>query len=226
MFFDPIYFIFIAPGLLIGLIATALLKIWGNEYKSKQNLNHISGADLVNRVAQEKSLKISLAVSDGDTFSDNYNPSDKSLTLSRDIAYGTTITAVAITAHELGHALQHKEGSFLIAIRSLLVPAVGIGTNLGYLLIVIGFVVNAIGVSEIGLILFSLSTLFTLITLPIEIDASSRAINMLSSSGILFPEEIGGAKRVLTAAALTYVAALFESIGQILYFFFKIRKND
>ena len=225
MFFDPIYLLFIAPGFLIGIIATALLRIWGNEYKSKQNLNHISGAELAGKVAADYNLRISLTVS-GDTYSDNYNPSDNTLTLSNEIAYGTTITALAITAHELGHAIQHKVKSPLIILRNFLVPAVGLGTNLGYLLIVIGFVINVINISELGIVFFSISTVFTFLTLPIEINASQRGIKLLVKSGYLFPEEVIGAKKVLAAAALTYIAALFESIGQILYFIFRIRKKN
>lgn len=225
MFFDPIYLVFIAPGLLLGLIATALLRIWGNEYKSTQNLQHISGSELAGRISSEYDLKIKLYVSP-DEYSDNFNPQDHTLTLSNEIAYGTTITAVAITAHELGHAMQHKNKSILMSLRTFLVPAVNIGTNLGYILIVMGLVIDFLAMSHVGLVLFSLSTIFTFLTLPIEIDASNKAINLLNNSGYLFPEEIGGAKKVLAAAALTYVAALFESIGQLLYFLFRIRRKN
>jgi Zn-dependent membrane protease YugP len=114
----------------------------------------------------------------------------------------------------------------LILLRGIILPAVNIGTNLGYFLIVIGFVISFLQLSEIGLVLFSLSTVFTLITLPIEIDASAKALNLLKKEQILFDDEMSGAKKVLAAAALTYVAALFQSIGQIMYFFFRIRSKD
>ena len=225
MFFDPVYILFIAPGFFVGLLATILLKFWGNKYKNVQNVNHLSGVELAGKISSLYKLDFNLIIY-GDTYSDNYNPTDKSLTLSRDVAYGTTITSLAITAHELGHAIQHKQGSILITIRSFLIPAVNIGTNLGYLLIVLGFIINFLQLSQAGIILFSLSTVFTLLTLPIEIDASNRAIKFLNTSEILFPDEVSGAKKILTAAALTYVAALFESVGQIFYFIFRIRKSN
>jgi Zn-dependent membrane protease YugP len=225
MYFDPIYFLFILPGLLLGVVASITLKIWYGQYSAKQNLNHISGSELAAKISQNFNLNLRLNVSD-QALSDNYDPTNETLTLSKDVAYGTTIAAVAITAHELGHALQHKQKSPLMLIRNLLVPAVNLGTNLGYFLIVIGFIINFLRLSELGLVLFSLSTVFTLLTLPIEINASSRALNLLQKNNVLFPDEMGGAKKVLTAAALTYVAALFQSIGQILYFFFRIRSKD
>jgi len=224
-YFDPVYLLFIAPGLLIGLFATVLLKYWGSKYKSLQNLNHITGAELVSKISQKYGLKLSMNIIDQE-YGDYYNPSENSLTLSRQTAYGTTITAVAVAGHELGHALQHKNHSPLIYIREFIVPAVNIGTNLGYILIVIGLVMSIFELSYAGLILFSISTIFTLVTLPIEIDASRRALNFINSSDILFPEEISGAKKVLSAAALTYVAALLQSVGQLLYFFFRIKKKN
>jgi Zn-dependent membrane protease YugP len=225
MFFDPIYFLFIAPGLLLGLIATILLKSWNKQYSQKQNVSHISGSELAARICQSRNIDIHFAVTDSE-LNDNYNPSDRTLTLSREVAYGTTVSAVAIAAHELGHVLQHKQKSPLILFRNLIIPAVNIGTNVGYILIIIGFVISALRISEIGLILFSLSTVFTLLTIPIEIDASTKALALLKDEQILYPDEIGGAKKVLAAAALTYVAALFQSIGQVLYFFFRIKDSD
>jgi len=224
-YFDPIYLLFITPGLLIGLIATILLRLWGNEYKSTQNINHISGSELASAISQNMGLKLQLRVTP-DEYNDSFDPRDRTLTLSNETAYGTTITSVAITAHELGHALQHKQKSALMSLRNILVPIVNIGTNLGYFLIVFGFVINALRLSEIGIIFFSLSTVFTLLTLPIEIDASNRALHILKTQNILYPDEISGARKVLTAAALTYVAALFESIGQILYFLFRIKRRE
>jgi hypothetical protein len=224
-YFDPIYILFIAPGLIMGLIASVLLKIWNNEYSKKQNVNHISGTDLVSRICQKNNINLQLQLTN-ETLGDNFNPSEMTLTLSKDVAYGTTIGAVAVAAHELGHVIQHKNKSPLIILRGIILPAVNIGTNLGYFLIVIGFVISFLKLSEIGLVLFSISTVFTLITLPIEIDASAKALNILKKEQILFDDEMGGAKKVLTAAALTYVAALFQSIGQILYFFFRIKNKE
>jgi Zn-dependent membrane protease YugP len=214
-----------APGLLIGIIASILLKVWNSEYSKKENVNHISGTDLVAKVCQKNNINLQLQLTN-EELGDNFNPRDMTLTLSKNVAYGTTIGAVAVAAHELGHVLQKNSKSPLILLREMIVPVVNIGTNTGYFLIVIGFVIDFLRLSELGLILFSLSTVFTLITLPIEIDASSKALKILKKEQILFDDEMSGAKKVLIAAALTYVAALFQSIGQILYFFFRIRSKD
>ena len=225
MFFDPIYLLFIAPGLFLSLIATILLNRWNKTYSQKHNLNHISGSELVARICQSENIDIHLSVADTE-LSNSYNSYDHRLTLSRDVAYETTISAVAIAAHELGHAMQHKQKSPLIIIRNFIVPAVNIVTQLGYLLIILGFVISTLKISEIGLILFSLSTVFILLTVPIELDASKKALILLKGEQILYPDEIGGAKKVLAAAALTYIASLVQSIGQVLYFFFRIKDRD
>jgi len=224
LYFDPIYILFIAPGLILGLAATLLLKYWGNEFKSIQSINHVSGAELVNKIGTLYNLDIKLNVMQED-FGDNYDTRSNTITLSNTSAYGSSITSLAVTAHELGHALQYKQKSPLILFRNFLVPIVNIGTNIGYFMIIIGFVLSIIRISELGLILFSLSTLFTLLTLPIEIDASNKAFIILKQSDILFEDEMVGAKKVLSAAVLTYVAALLQSITQVLYFFFRIKRK-
>jgi hypothetical protein len=149
---------------------------------------------------------------------DNYDPRKKVLSLSPAVYQGDSVASVAIAAHELGHALQDREGYFPLRLRSMLVPAVNIGSTLGWILIMIGLVLNLIGIAWLGVFAFSGGALFALATLPVELNASARAKELLSSSGIILsPEEKKGVNSVLNAAALTYVAALFTAVMQLLY---------
>ena len=149
---------------------------------------------------------------------DNYNPRKKELSLSSGIFQGTSVASLAIAAHELGHAQQDQEGYLALRFRTLLVPAVNIGSTLGWILIMVGLVLNLINIAWLGVFAFSGGTIFALATLPVELNASARARALLQNSGLLLSsEEIGGVNSVLNAAALTYVAALFTSVMQLLY---------
>lgn len=221
-YIDPLYIIFSLPAIFIGGLASLLLRYWTNKYLSRENLNHITGVEVVERIARKKGLDIRLTVNDN-FLSDHYNPSDRTLSLSRPIAQTTTITAVGIAAHEMGHALQHHNGNILLSLRNLLVPALNIGTSLGYFLLIMGIIIGFTQLAWVGIILFSGSTIFSFMTLPIELDASSKALKLIREEQLLFPEEISGAKKVLTAAALTYVAASLQSLGSLVYFFLRVR---
>jgi hypothetical protein len=149
---------------------------------------------------------------------DHYNPLKKELSLSPAVYQGSSVASVAIAAHELGHAMQDKEGYFPLQLRSLLVPAVNIGSTLGWILIMIGLLINFIGLAWLGILAFSGGAIFALATLPVELNASARAKVLLKSSGIsLTREEEQGVSSVLNAAALTYVASLFTAVMQLLY---------
>jgi len=229
-FFDPVYLIFVLPAFLVGIIATILLKVWTNRYLKVMNTNHLTGLQIAEKIAHNENLNFQVNVME-QTLGENYNPSNRTLSVSRVIGYTTSIASAGIIAHELGHIEQHKQGSLLLKLRSALVPAVNIGSNLGYFLLVIGLVLQFTALAWLGIGFFALATVFSLLTLPIEIDASKRALKLLSRNQILFPKEMHGVKLVLAAAALTYVAALFQSLGQLLYFIFRIQgtgsnKND
>jgi hypothetical protein len=151
--------------------------------------------------------------------SDHYDPRDKVLRLSQGVYQGSSVAAVAIAAHELGHALQDHEGYTPMKLRAALVPAVNIGSWLGWILIMIGLVLNYTNLAWLGVIVFALGAVFALATLPVELNASGRAKRLLADSGLISgEEEIRGVNNVLNAAALTYVAALFTAIMQVLYF--------
>lgn len=150
---------------------------------------------------------------------DHYDPRNKTLNLSQGVANQPSVAALAIAAHELGHAMQDADDYFPLRLRGALVPMVNIGSNLGWILIMIGLFINLTELAWLGVIFFAFGAVFALATLPVEFDASARAKRLLADSGIVNQgDELGGVKSVLNAAALTYVAALVTAILQILYY--------
>ncbi|MGA9398714.1 MAG: zinc metallopeptidase [Anaerolineaceae bacterium] len=155
----------------------------------------------------------------GGTLTDNYDPRSKVLHLSQAVATSPSIASVAVAAHELGHALQDQQGYLPLKLRALMAPAVGIGSYLGWILLVVGMAINYSGLAWLGVAVFALGFLFALATVPVEMNASARAKKMLSDSGIITSgEEARGVNSVLNAAALTYIAALATAAMQLLYF--------
>lgn len=221
-YFDPLYFLFALPALALGAIAQILLKIWTSRYHAIVPVSGLNGAETVEKIVKAEGFPISFDVT-AQNLGDNYNPLNKTLTLSHEIAQRSSITSVGIAAHELGHVEQHMTGSLLIKIRTVILPAINIGTNIGYFMLIFGIVLGFADLAWLGIILFSGATFFSIITLPIEIDASRRALNMLKKENILLPQEFPGARRVLSAAALTYVAATIQSVGTLLYFILRVQ---
>jgi Zn-dependent membrane protease YugP len=159
----------------------------------------------------------------GGQLSDHYDPRNKTLFLSEGVARSPSVAAVAISAHELGHAMQDAEDYFPMRIRAMLVPAVNIGSNLGWILIMIGLVLRMTELAWVGVIVFSGGALFALATLPVEFNASARAKQLLYQTGIIqTEEEQRGVNQVLNAAALTYVAGLITAVLQLLYYVFLV----
>jgi len=151
--------------------------------------------------------------------SDNYDPRTKVLRLSPSVYQGGSVASLAVAAHELGHAMQDQEGYFPLRLRSAIVPAVNIGSYLGWILIILGFLLRFPEVAWLGVLVFSGGAIFALATLPVELNASARAKRLLVESGLIVgDDEMGGVNRVLNAAALTYVAALITAIMQLLYY--------
>jgi Zn-dependent membrane protease YugP len=222
MFIDPLYLIFALPALIVGIVAQILLKIWTGRYFKQTPVSNLNGAQTVEKISNNHNFDISLALTN-QSLGDNYNPTNRVLTLSKDIAEKSSITSVGIAAHELGHVQQHMTGSALIRLRTALVPTLNIGTNIGYMMLIGGIILGLSNLAWLGIILFSGATFFSLITLPIEIDASRRALKLINQEQILLPQEIPGVKKVLSAAALTYVAATIQSIGTLLYFILRVQ---
>ena len=160
------------------------------------------------------------------TLTDHYSPSEKVLRLSDSVYGSTSVAALGVAAHECGHAIQHKQGYFPLKLRAVSVPVANIGSKLSWPVIIIGLIIGQMGIARIGVVLFGFVVLFQLITLPVEFDASNRALKILEQKKLLIGGELKGATKVLKAAALTYVASLFSSILQLLRLILLTRGNS
>ena len=217
--FNINYLIYMLPALVLSLIAQLYVNSSFNRWSKKQNRAGLTGTDVAQRLTNQLGMyDIKLKGTPG-RLTDHYDPRNNVLSLSRDIAQQPSVAAMAITAHELGHAQQDKEGYLLMRIRSAMVPAVNIGTSLGWIMILIGILLQLGNLAWLGVFAFSAGAIFSIATLPVELNASKRARKMLESSGMVTSEEERrGVKQVLNAAALTYVAAVATSVLQLLYF--------
>ncbi|MFZ4524951.1 MAG: zinc metallopeptidase [Chlorobium sp.] len=221
MFFDPMYFVFAMPPMLLGLWAQFKVKSAFKKYSQVPTQSGISGAEAARRILQRGGLgNVSIETAQG-MLSDHYDPGQKVLRLSDEVYRVPSIASVGIAAHEAGHALQDKMGYAPLQLRSIMVPTVSIGSNLGPILFMAGmFLAGTLGttLAWVGIILFGATALFALVTLPVEFDASRRAKELLVSQGIVSSAEMKGVNAVLDAAALTYVAAAAQAIMQLVYF--------
>ncbi len=221
------YLIFALPGLLLGLWAQLRVKSAFGKYSKVGTRSGMSGAQAARTILNHFGLyDVTIEESKG-FLSDHYDPRSKTLRLSPDVGHGASIAAVGVAAHEAGHALQHAKGYAPLQLRTAIVPAVQFGSWLGPLIFMGGFFLqaftgSAIGfqIAVVGLILFALTALFTIVTLPVEFDASARAKKELVAIGVLGQDEMVGVNRTLNAAALTYVAAAVAAIGQVIYYAF------
>ncbi len=214
------------PGLILGLWAQYKVKSAFSKYSKVKNSRGMTGAQAARAMLDHYGLyNIRIEETKG-TLSDHYDPRDKVLRLSPDVGRSPSIAAVGVAAHEAGHALQDAKNYYPLKIRSAIVPAVQFGSWLGPLLFMGGFLLQAFvgrfgfNIALVGLILFAITAIFTIITLPVEFDASKRAKKELVAMNILGQQEMVGVNKTLNAAALTYVAAAVSAIGQVLYYAF------
>mgnify|MGYP000859085274 CR=1 FL=1 len=218
MFFDPLYFIFALPALILGLYAQFKVKSAFSKYSRVRNTTGITGAQAARRILDSNGLThVDVERTQG-MLSDHYDPRSKTLRLSPAVYEGPTLAAVGVAAHEAGHALQDKSGYAPLKLRSAMVPTVQIGSWLGPIIFLAGLFMSLTPLAWAGLILFGATAVFALVTLPVEFNASNRAKQLLVSQGILAPQEMGGVNKVLDAAALTYVAAALQAIMTLLYY--------
>ena len=217
--FSPTYFIFILPGLVLSIIASIAVNSAYKKWSQVRNTRNLTGLQVADYLKARYNLnEISFTQTQG-TLSDHYDPRSKTLALSQTVGAVPSVAAMAITAHELGHAAQDRDNYGPMKLRRVLVPVVNIGSNVGMILVIIGLVLNLLGLATIGIILFASTTVFSLVTLPIELDASKRAKVMLEESQLMTSdEERKGVNKVLNAAAWTYVAGLVTSVLQLLYY--------
>jgi uncharacterized protein len=217
-FFDPVYLIFLAPGLLLSLWASWRVKTNFNKYSKIGTARGISGAQAAAEVLRDAGISDVQVVRARGFLSDHYNPVNKTLALSDSVYDSTSIAAVGVAAHEAGHAIQHAQHYAPLWVRSLLVPTANIGSSVGYLVMVFGLMLNAMNMVLVGAILFGAVLLFQIVTLPVEFDASRRAKYLLVNRGIIMERERVGVNKVLNAAAMTYVAAAITTLLTLLYF--------
>ncbi len=218
-FYDPTYMICIMiPSAIIMLVVQLYVRSAYSKWSKVPARSRFSGADAAARLISTGGLYGVRVEGVAGELTDHYDPRDKVLRLSRGVYAGNSVAALAIAAHELGHAMQDKEGYFPLRLRGAMVPMVNIGSYLGWILIVVGLLLNWIGVAWLGVLVFSGGALFALATLPVELNASARARQLLSESGLIMTEdEMSGVSNVLNAAALTYVAALATAVLQLMY---------
>ncbi|NTW56298.1 MAG: zinc metallopeptidase [Chlorobiaceae bacterium] len=229
MYIDPGYFVFALPPMLLGLWAQFRVKSAFNRYSQVRTQTGISGADAARRILDRGGLPNVTIEPVSGMLSDHYDPRSKTLRLSEDVYGLPSIASVGVAAHEAGHALQDKSGYAPLQLRSIMVPAVSIGSNLGPILFMAGlFMAGSLGttLAWAGIMLFAGVALFALVTLPVEFNASSRAKELLVSQGIVSSAEMEGVNAVLDAAALTYVAAAAQAIMQLLYFLNIMNRRD
>lgn len=223
MFFgiDPVYFIFLAPGLLLASWASWKVQHAYAEAQEVPASSGVSGAETARTILSRDGLTpVRIEAAEG-FLSDHYDPVRKVLRLSPDVYGGRTLAALGIAAHEAGHALQDAAGFPLMRLRNGIVPLAAWGGNLSWILILLGFALSSVNLIVIGIIAFSLTVLFQIVNLPVEFDASKRAREALRSIGLITPHEEPVVRQVLSAAALTYVAATLTSVLTLAYYLYR-----
>lgn len=207
--------IIVLPGLLLALWAQHKVNSAFKKYAAVRSRSGMTGAELARRLLDGAGLSNIPVERVGGKLTDNYDPSNQVLHLSESVYSSSSIAALGVAAHECGHAMQHGEGYSLLGLRSAIVPVVSIGSNLSWPIFLLGMIFSWDPLILAGIVLFSLTVVFTLVTLPVEFNASNRAIAVLGSGGYLNGEELDGARKVLSAAALTYVASALNAILQL-----------
>jgi len=218
--FNPMYFVFALPALLLAFYAQMRVKSAYGRYMRVPNSRGISGVEAAEAILRSEGMgHVSIDGVRGE-LTDHYDPRSKTLRLSQGVARGRSIAALSIVSHEIGHAMQDAQGYVPLKVRSGLVPAVTVASWVGPLMFLVGFLLQSPGLAWAGVLAFSAGAVFALVTLPVEFNASRRGLQLLRSYRLVDGQEIKGAERVLNAAALTYVAALAQSLATLLYYVF------
>ncbi len=202
--------------MIISIIAQIKVKSTYRKFSKVNNTNEITGADAARTVLSHYGINDVEVEETSGELTDHYSPSEKIIRLSTDVYSGTSIAAVGVACHEAGHAAQHANGYIPIKVRNAIVPVCNIGSHLGVPLAVLGYFLGFEPLITIGLILYALIAVFHLVTLPVEFNASRRAINVINETQLLYGKEVSKAKKVLSAAAMTYVASLIVVIANLL----------
>lgn len=218
MYFDPIYLVFMVPGVIATMWAQNKVKGTYRRYSQVPSTMGMTGAQVAQTILNKMGVQGVKVEQVPGELTDHYDPGAKAVRLSQGIYGSTSLAAAAVAAHECGHVLQDVDDYKFMNLRASLVPAVNLGSRLGPILIFAGFMLQLFGLAWVGVILFAAVLLFHVVTLPVEFDASRRALNLIDEYGILQGEENKGAKSVLQAAALTYVATAFTALLNLMYY--------
>jgi uncharacterized protein len=218
LMFDPMYLLFIAPGLLLSLWASFRVKRAFNKYSQVRTMRGLTGAEAAEEMLRCAGITDVRIVRAQGVLSDHYNPLNKTLNLSEPVYDSNSVAAVGVATHEAGHAIQHAHNYAPLWLRSALVPTANIGSGIGYFVMMIGLFLHATNMVLFGAVLFSAVLLFQIVTLPVEFNATNRAKALVVENGIILQQERTGMDAVLDAAALTYVAAAISTLMTLLYF--------
>ena len=227
---DPLYLILVLPAVLFALIASASVNSTFEKFTKQLSSRRLSGAEAARRVLDAHGLQSVQIRRTSGKLTDHYDPRDNTIYLSDAVHDNTSTAAIGVAAHEAGHAVQHATHYLPIKIRSAIIPATNIGSRLAVPLVLLGLLFGAWNgnymLAYVGVACFSLTAIFQLVTLPTEFNASRRAMSALENEGILTRDELHGARKVLTAAAMTYVAALAVSLAQLLRILLMVAGNS
>jgi len=216
MFFDYYYLVLVVPTIILSMIAQIMVKSTFSKYSKMQCSKRITGQDSAALLLNANNIRDVRIEAVGGSLTDHYDPSSKTLRLSQPVYNANSIAAVGVAAHETGHAIQHARGYGPLVLRSTLVPVANIGSMLGPYIAMAGLFLSMPLLLNIGIILFGGAVLFYVITLPVEFNASARAIAILRANNVLTKNELNGVKKVLTAAAMTYVASALTAMMSLL----------
>jgi uncharacterized protein len=220
MIFNPMYFVFALPALLFAMYAQYKVRSTYGKYAQVAASTGLTGAEVARRLLDAAGLfNVRVERVPGE-LTDHYDPGARVVRLSDSNYASYSVAAIGVTAHEVGHAIQHATAYAAMRARHALVPVAGLGSNLGYILFIVGFFIQSFNLATVGLVLFSGAAVFAAITLPVEFNASNRAMVLLEENGLVTSQDHGMARKVLDAAALTYVAGFAQAIAQVLYFAF------
>ncbi len=222
LFYDPLYMLMMGLGFALSALAAMWTKAAFARWSRVPMARGLSGAEVAAAILRAEGIHgVRIEPVQG-RLSDHYDPRSRVLRLSPDVYGGTSVAAAGVAAHEVGHAIQHARGFALMQLRQAMVPVANLGTNLGIWIVVIGLVIGATSLAKLGVLLFAAFVAFTVVTLPVEIDASRRARATLARLGLVSGPELRGVTTVLTAAATTYLAAAVSAILQLLYWLMRL----
>lgn len=225
-YFDTGYLIYVLPAMIIAMIAQARVSSTFNKYSRITNARGITGAEVAQKILSLYGIFDVKIERVSGNLTDHFDPRTKVIRLSDNVYSSTSVAALGVAAHETGHAVQHNKEYVPIKLRNAVLPVANIGSNLAFPLVILGIIFSFPTLVNFGIILFSAVVIFQIVTLPVEFNASRRAISIMESQYILSDEELSGAKKVLSAAAMTYVASTIVALGNLLRLLNIAKRDD